>query len=139
MRALSVRQPYASFIARGLKTVETRKWSTPHRGELLICASQNPDIAALQAWAITPAEFQDSYPVGVALCVVTVRDCVRMTAAHVKPARCGWYDGAWAWLLGEPRAVKPLKVRGSLGLFNVDGDLIEDGSQVDLLPEEPPF
>jgi activating signal cointegrator 1 len=33
-------QPWASLIVMGVKTIETRRWPTSHRGPLLIHASQ---------------------------------------------------------------------------------------------------
>jgi hypothetical protein len=38
MKAITLKQPYASFIAHGIKTVETRSWQTHHRGLLAIHA-----------------------------------------------------------------------------------------------------
>ena len=38
-KVLSIRQPWASMIARGLKRFEIRSWSTTYRGQLLIHAS----------------------------------------------------------------------------------------------------
>ena len=38
-KVLSIRQPWASMIVRGLKRFEIRTWSTPYRGQLLIHAS----------------------------------------------------------------------------------------------------
>jgi len=40
VRALTVRQPWASLIACGVKTIETRSWSTKYRGPLLIHAGK---------------------------------------------------------------------------------------------------
>lgn len=40
VRALTIRQPWASLIACGAKTVETRSWSTAWRGTLLIHAAK---------------------------------------------------------------------------------------------------
>ena len=42
MRALSVKQPWASLIASGQKTIETRTWRTDYRGDLLIVSSRQP-------------------------------------------------------------------------------------------------
>ena len=56
-RALVVRQPRASLIARGEKTVEVRSWTTPYRGPLVIVVAARP---------ATP-------PGGMAICVVEVR------------------------------------------------------------------
>ena len=40
MKALSVKQPWASLIASGKKSLEIRTWRTDHRGPLLIVASR---------------------------------------------------------------------------------------------------
>jgi hypothetical protein len=40
MKALTLYQPYASLIACGVKTIETRSWSTPYRGLLAIHAAK---------------------------------------------------------------------------------------------------
>lgn len=39
MRCLSLTQPWASLVSLGLKTFETRGWTTDYRGPLLIHAS----------------------------------------------------------------------------------------------------
>ena len=39
MRAITIRQPWASLIALGLKNVETRSWTTTHRGTIAIHAA----------------------------------------------------------------------------------------------------
>ena len=38
MRVLSVRQPWASLLVRGVKDIENRTWSTTYRGPVLIHA-----------------------------------------------------------------------------------------------------
>ena len=40
MKAISLWQPWASAIAIGEKTIETRSWWTPHRGALAIHAAK---------------------------------------------------------------------------------------------------
>lgn len=39
MKALSVKQPYATLICAGVKDIENRAWSTDYRGRVLIHAS----------------------------------------------------------------------------------------------------
>ena len=39
IKALSLLQPWATLVVIGAKKIETRSWSTPHRGRLLIHAS----------------------------------------------------------------------------------------------------
>lgn len=49
--ALSVRQPWADRIARGIKTIELRTWRTNYRGPLLICAASKRPGTPIVIWA----------------------------------------------------------------------------------------
>lgn len=51
MRCISLWQPWASLLASGAKTCETRGWPTRHRGKMLVHAAKkwNPDLAAVAA------------------------------------------------------------------------------------------
>lgn len=40
MKALSLHQPWASLVALGYKSIETRRWATHHRGPLAIHAAK---------------------------------------------------------------------------------------------------
>jgi hypothetical protein len=42
MKALTLYQPWASLVAAGAKTIETRSWSTTYRGRLAIHAGARP-------------------------------------------------------------------------------------------------
>lgn len=42
MKVLSLHQPWASLVACGYKRIETRSWSTRHRGPLAIHATRQP-------------------------------------------------------------------------------------------------
>lgn len=44
MKAITVRQPWASLIAAGVKTIETRSWSTKYRGPLAVHAGARWDV-----------------------------------------------------------------------------------------------
>jgi hypothetical protein len=93
IKALSVKQPWASRIASGEKTVEYRSWATRYRGDILIVASKSPVAKGL--------------PSGMALCIVSLDDCLRLPG------------GGYGWQLSNVRAVAPFPVRGSLGLYQV--------------------
>lgn len=49
MLTLSLMQPWASLIVMGIKTIETRRWQTSHRGPMLIHASQRKAGALVAA------------------------------------------------------------------------------------------
>ncbi len=121
MIALSVKQPWASMIASGKKTIETRTWTTAYRGPILICAGQSPDVAAMRRFGVVPDGWEDRYPPGVALCVVQLLDVTPMTQADEVAACCARYPGAFAWRFSPIVApVARVAVRGQLGLFKVD-------------------
>ena len=105
LKALSVKQPYASMIAQGSKTIETRNWPTKYRGDLLIVSTQKPKIPGMLS--------------GKALCVARLVDCRPMFVEDEGPARCQWYNGAWAWVLEDIRPIQPFNVRGHLKLYDV--------------------
>ena len=101
--ALSVKQPWANLIAARLKTVETRTWETRYRGELLIVSSARPPI----------------FPSGCAVALATLADCRPMQVQDQGPAYCPPYPGAWAWVLQNVRPVRPVPLRGHLGVYSV--------------------
>lgn len=113
MKALVVRQPWASLIADGPKRVETRSRRTSYRGPLLLVAGCSTAELNLPG----PLWDQQHLPRGVALAVIELLDCRRMTPADAEAACCAFRPDLWAWLLGEPRRVERLPVRGMPGLF----------------------
>lgn len=114
MRALSVKQPWAGWIAEGTKTIEVRTWRTNYRGAIVICASREPDWAA-----ITPKRAK-GLPLGVALCTVRLEDCRPMTEADASAAHTSLMKGRWAWVLGDLLNIqRPFPVTGRLGFFDV--------------------
>ena len=57
MDALSLKQPWATLLVHGRKTIEVRRWSTKRRGLLLIHAARVPDKRAA-AWKHVPPELE---------------------------------------------------------------------------------
>ncbi|MFB6349465.1 ASCH domain-containing protein [Moraxella sp. ZJ142] len=123
MKALSVRQPYATDICLDMKTIELRTWRTDYRGKLLICSSKT----GIKTWL----EYQDKYyfaPMGATICVVDLIDCRPATKDDADDANCppdDITDGMWAWVLDNVIDVKPKPIRGKLNLFEVDDSLVE--------------
>jgi hypothetical protein len=111
MKAVSIKQPWASLIAAGVKTLELRAWPTDHRGPLLICSSRRPVL--------------EGHRHGQALCIVDVVDCRPMTRQDV-PFACvtEFYPDHYAWVLGNVQLIEPFPVTGQLRLFEMNDDLI---------------
>lgn len=122
MKALSVKQPWASFIAAGIKTIECRSWPTKYRGELLICSSKGDSILDVE-----PPANELLLPGGMALAVVDLVDCRRMTPDDLEAAMVP-YDSdrkdkllqEYAWLLKRKFEIIPVPVKGKLGVYNLD-------------------
>jgi hypothetical protein len=51
--ALSLKQPWATLLAHGLKTIEVRRWPTARQGRILIHAARVPDERP-EAWVHVP-------------------------------------------------------------------------------------
>lgn len=120
MKALSIKQPWASLVTAGYKTVECRTWQTKYRGPLLICASKG-DFAVNDGLVA---------PGGMALGVVELVDIRRMTKADIKPAYLPpeWNEDAlngYAWHVKKLYEIVPFPVKGKLNLFEVDARLEE--------------
>jgi ASCH domain len=111
MKAISIKQPWASLIAAGVKTLEIRQWPTDHRGPLLICSSRRPVI--------------EGHRHGAALCIVNVVNCRRMTRDDRAFACISeFYPDFYAWELSNPRLIEPFSVMGQLRLFDIEDGLI---------------
>lgn len=116
MKALVVKQPWASLIADGTKTMEVRSWRTNYRGPLVIIAAARslPRSQTPARWL----EERDTAPCGVVVCVVDVADCIAGKAAHA--SRTGGLDptGQYCWVLANARPVRPVKAKGQLGIWD---------------------
>lgn len=110
MKCLSVRQPWASMIASGEKPIETRTWQTGYRGDILIVASKKPQM--------------DGLPTGCAVCRARLVNCRPMTKADEKSACCELYAGAYAWDLDNISPVRPIKISGKLGLYDLPPEIV---------------
>ncbi|MDO5015326.1 MAG: ASCH domain-containing protein [Clostridia bacterium] len=118
MKALSVFAPYAVLISDGTKFLEFRSWKTKYRGDLIICSTADKELS-------------DLLPVGQALCVVELVDVVPYSDEMEPQARL-LFDitgeefteedkpTGFAWVLENPRIIKPQKIKGQQRIFNLD-------------------
>src|SRR3972149_11820218 len=103
-KAISLKQPWANLVASGKKTIETRKWTTHYRGDLVICSSKKPNIK----------------PAGYALCIAELYHIEPMKREHEHRACIKVYPGAYSWFLKNIRPFnKPIPIKGMLGVFDL--------------------
>lgn len=126
MKAITMKEPWASMIAHGFKKMETRSWATSYRGKIAIHAGKGkPD----KAWMDNVPEMMemvgDIHP-GCVIAIADLVDCIPITdnlIEEVKRSRCeyisGFYSaGRFAWVLENVKQIDPVKAKGKLGLWN---------------------
>lgn len=110
---LSVKNPYAHYIAEGEKKIELRSRDTKHRGDILICSSKTPFIPGMKS-GVTKAfvELYDTVPASL---------LTREEWLLTKIPEDKWKDNyrKMAWLLRNPRKVTQLPIVGQLGIYNL--------------------
>lgn len=150
VKALSLWEPWASLMAFGVKTVETRHWSTRHRGPLLVHAAKRwtreqesmLDEADVQH-ALSPLISEHPthrghmgvvkpyhLPLGRAVCLVKMTGCVSTNEIFSGDLRAtveaeddfgDYSEDRFAWVTtGAHRLSRPLAVTGHQGLFDVE-------------------
>lgn len=134
MKALSIRQPWASLIVLGFKDIENRTWMTRERGTILVHASKGMTRAehedaidfAVDAIRSDPRHagkketttlralgfaFEDLQRGGI-IGQVDIVDCVRFSASP-------WYTGAFGLVLANAKPLPFQPLKGALGFFEV--------------------
>lgn len=129
MRALTIKQPWASLIMRCGKDIENRDWRTNHRGLVAIHTSarmQRADIEdacsmmrgfipkfSERIFTAEALKSPERYPVGCIVGVVEIVDCVTGSESP-------WFCGDFGFVLRNPVAFEtPIPCRGALGLWEV--------------------
>lgn len=117
VRALTIRQPWASLIAHADKRVESRTWSTGWRGTLLIHAAKSPDLDYPDAELWRGG--------GVRAAIVAV---ARLADCHPGDGPCTvWSEtGAFHWVLADVVPLPaPVPAAGRLGLWTPGADVLD--------------
>lgn len=113
MYALTIKQPWATFIIDHGKDVENRGWQTFHRGLLLVHAGKRDDPDGFERARELGIILPDDLPRGGIIGKVHVIGCVQDSTSR-------WaVPGQWHWLLANPRGLPFEPMRGQLGLFRV--------------------
>ena len=134
MKALSIRQPWATLILRGGKDIENRVWRTKQRGTVLIHASKGmtrdewEDAMAFARPLLLErhgddAELWEAFAFdrqkrGGIVGAVDLIDCV-----YASPSR--WYMGDAGFVLANPRPLPFFPLKGALGFFDVPDAVVD--------------
>lgn len=135
MKALSLWQPWASAIALGYKSVETRKWSTRYRGPIAIHAAQRWTNAE-RDWALyfglqTNDQRLVKPPLGAIVAVAEITGCYPAEwfngrINEIERMLGDYGDERYGFTLENVVALsRPIPYSGKQGMFEVPDDIIE--------------
>ena len=74
MKVITLKQPWATLVAEGLKNYEFRSWKYSYRGELLIHAGKGIDEEAMKKFENLNLKYPQSWIVAI----VKVLDCIEL-------------------------------------------------------------
>lgn len=128
MRALTVRQPWASLILAGLKTIETRSARTKRRGRVYLHAGSTMGKAEREA-AIREGFDPDTLPRGAIIGSIEIVDAVRaedLVVSDAERSRGDYRAGRWGWKVANVRALStPVAASGALSFWSVPPDIAQ--------------
>ncbi len=123
MKVITLKQPWASLIASGIKEYEFRSWKTNYRGKLLIHAgcTVDKDIDRFNSLNL-------EYPKKRIVALVELVDCLKLDDELNKKiisenniAYGNKYREGYAWKIKLIKKIDSDKeINGKLGLWNID-------------------
>lgn len=128
MKALTIRQPWASLILCGGKDIENRDWQTSYRGIVAVHSSAKMSRVDMEDACDVMQGFvprfsrtrfqQDQFPTGAILGTVEIVDCVSNSDSP-------WFFGKYGFVLENAVAFpQPIPCKGALGFWEVSADLV---------------
>lgn len=127
MKVITVKQPFATLIAEGLKEYEFRTWRTKYRGDILIHAGKSVDKKAMKKFECLNLE----YPLGCIIAKAKIVDCVSVDdelRKDLTKKNSLVYSGVikhpewegYGFKLENVEKINPIYVNGKLSLWDYD-------------------
>ena len=127
MKVLTLKQPFASLVANGIKEYEFRTWKTSYRGELLIHAGLGVDKKAMEKFK----DYNLDYPTGSIIAKVNLVDCLKVDdelREMLKEKNSIVYSNQinnkegknYAFVLKEVKKINPINIKGKLSFWEYD-------------------
>lgn len=126
MKAITIKQPWASLIAHGIKDIENRTWRTNYRGRILIHAGASKkegwrlnDVQRFHlrrsGSSLCSTDF-DKLPFSAIIGSVEIIDCIQGHSSV-------WAEkDVWNWVLANPVLYQvPVPAKGKLSLWEFEG------------------
>ena len=128
MKAITIRQPWASLIKENIKRFEIRSWKTNYRGEVFIHAGSGIDKQYLSKYK--DIVDIDNLPKGKIIAKASIIDCILLDEDNVNELNRDNNQGykinmdaigKYAFVLSNIKSVNyDNEVKGQLGLWNIE-------------------
>ncbi|WP_233500690.1 ASCH domain-containing protein [Paenibacillus antibioticophila] len=148
MKAITIKQPWATLIAVGEKKFETRSWPVRYRGQIAIHAGKTADMSACNSKPIRRVLAKHGYgspadlPTGAVIAVGELAACYQIQSfseekqdvilvhddefVHLSAERDAleicfgdYSEGRYAWeIRGLNKLILPAPCKGKLGLWS---------------------
>ena len=127
MKVITIKQPFASLIANGIKEYEFRTWKTKYRGEILIHAGKGIDKKAMKKFE----KYNLDDFTGCIIAKANLTDCVlvddnvrkmlnkKESLVYSRVVEDTDWDG-YGFKLENIEKIEPIKINGKLGLWDYD-------------------
>lgn len=127
MKVITIKQPFASLIAAGIKEYEFRTWRTKYRGDILIHAGKGVDKKAMEKFK----EYNLEYPSGCIIAKATITDCIKIdnearkmldkknSLVYSSIIKHTDWEG-YGFKLEDVTKINPIEVNGKLSLWDYD-------------------
>ena len=127
IKAITIKQPFASLIAEGIKEYEFRMWKTNYRGEIYIHAGKGIDKEAMKKYR----HYNLEYPSGCIIAKANLTDCIKIDDNFrkiLKNKKSDIYDNVvnknsnqnYAFKLENIEKIKPIKAKGKLSFWKYE-------------------
>jgi len=125
MKALTIKQPWASLITHGHKEFEFRTWQTKYRGKILIHAGLTKEKEYLDAFKNYNLDIQFGCIIGEAELVDCLLVDEKMNKELINSQSIAYTNhdrtGLYAWkLINIKKYNQPIYCKGALSLWEYD-------------------
>ncbi len=131
-RVITLQEPWASLVAEGIKTIETRSWPCYQYGSIFIHASKALIPQTDERRTELSTLLSGSLHYGEIIAECELSNCILIDDSYAKRIekenplcfRCGDFTpGRYAWVLSNIRPIKPIPIRGKQGIWYSELDI----------------
>lgn len=125
MKALTIKEPWASLIINGYKEYEFRSWKTNYRGKILIHAGLSKDKNNIKRFK----DYNLDYGQGEIIGEATITDCIKVDEKFIKDLqkqepnvyKTSGFNEKYAFKLENVKKYKKrIPCKGKLSIWNYE-------------------